>query len=310
MIDASPDASAAPSIPNVTLLADVGHNRGSYVASRVSRQHKILEIGGSYNPVFRKDDGYPDLYTADHDTQANLVAKYRSYHPDPAAADRIQPVDFVATDGNLDAAIGDAHAGTFDIVFSSHNLEHIPNPVAHLRSIERILAPDGMYLLVVPDKRGCFDLIRPLSTPGQWIDAYLDPTPFHTLRTLYDAEGLSVASGDNIVWKADEVLDRIRSASGLPPKDALSLIQRTRTAYRDAHAWVFTPHSCLLILLEMNALGFVGLTPRAVLSDGNGEFVVELVRGGKVSIGNDRRVALMARACREQAEAHMRLPAL
>ncbi|MFD0934805.1 class I SAM-dependent methyltransferase [Methylobacterium trifolii] len=274
----------------------------------MSKDQKLLEIGGSYNPVFSKADGY-DLYTADHDTQDNLVAKYRAYHPDPAAADRIQPVDFVVADGDLDRAIGEEHAGSFDIVFSSHNLEHIPNPIAHLRSIERILAPDGVFLVVVPDKRGCFDLLRPLSTAGQWIEAYLEPQPFHALRTLYDADGYSVASGDKIVWNGDEVFDGVRSASGLSVGDCLDLIRRTRATYRDAHAWVFTPHSCLLMLLEMNALGLVGLYPRAVLSDGNGEFVVELTKSRPVPIGNDRRVALLARACREQAEAHMRLPA-
>jgi SAM-dependent methyltransferase len=292
-------------VPSVTLLADVGHDRSSYIRSRVEKHHKALEIGGSYNPMFRRSEGY-NLYTADHGSQSNLVAKYAASHPggDKYVIDR---VDFIATDGDLNKAIPEEHAGTFDFVLSSHNIEHIPNPIAHLRSVERLLAPDGVFLMVAPDKRGCFDLLRQLTSTGQWLEAYLRPEPFHTPRTRFDCESYSVANHQRITWGNDEVFDHMEIASGLSVDASFAHVRELATEYWDGHAWSFTPHSLLLILLEIQALGLTGLYPHTVVSDGNGEFVVELVRSKPVPIHNTERVRLLALACREQAEAHMRI---
>lgn len=291
----------------VRLLSDLDTDRGGYIHSRVAREAKALEIGGSYNPMFRRNDGY-DLWTADHDTQQNLIAKYNALVPG-ADQYRIEHVDFIATDGNLNTAVPDEHAGTFQFVLSSHNIEHLPNPIAHLRSVERLLAADGAYLMVVPDKRGCFDLLRQMTTTGQWLEAYFRPEPFHTVRTRFDCESYSVGNNGTITWGPQERFDGLQIASGLPLEASYRNVATPVLKYWDGHAWSFTPHSMLLILREIHALGLTGLFPEAVLSDGNGEFIVELVRRPASTISNDERTALLAKACREQAEAHMRIPA-
>lgn len=49
--------------------------------------------------------------------------------------------------------------GTFDLVTMSHVLEHIPSPVAFLRSLRPRLAPGGLLVVEVPDlTRNPFDL--------------------------------------------------------------------------------------------------------------------------------------------------------
>lgn len=291
-------------LAEVTLLASRGYGRHQYIEERVGKHSKMLEIGGSYNPMFRRDAGY-NIFTADHDTQDNLIAKYLSYHPDPTKASQIQHVDFVATDGNLDTAVGSEHAGTFDFCLSSHNIEHIPNPIAHLRSIDRLIKPNGAFLMVVPDKRGCFDILRPMTTTGEWISAYQEPRPFHSKRSRFDYEGMCVGNDGSVTWGPDQVLSNLIIASGMPVINSFEHIQSPVESYTDMHAWTFTPHSMLLILCELNAVGLIGLYPHAIMSDGNGEFVVDLVKCGPIPISNEERLKLLVRACHEQAEAHM-----
>lgn len=45
---------------------------------------------------------------------------------------------------------------TFDVVHSSHLLEHVPNPAAVLREMRRILKPDGLLSLEVPQETRSF----------------------------------------------------------------------------------------------------------------------------------------------------------
>jgi len=55
-------------------------------------------------------------------------------------------------------------AGSYDFVLASHVLEHIANPLQALTEWKRVLAPGGMLLVIVPDKRTTFDHRRPYTS--------------------------------------------------------------------------------------------------------------------------------------------------
>jgi SAM-dependent methyltransferase len=46
---------------------------------------------------------------------------------------------------------------TYDVLLSSHNLEHFANPVKALKEWQRVLKPTGALVLVLPYYRGTFD---------------------------------------------------------------------------------------------------------------------------------------------------------
>lgn len=50
---------------------------------------------------------------------------------------------------------------SYDFLLSSHNLEHIANPLKAVQEWVRVLRKEGVLLLILPDKRYTFDVKRP-----------------------------------------------------------------------------------------------------------------------------------------------------
>lgn len=77
---------------------------------------------------------------------------------------RLVDVDIIA-DGELLEPIFD---GSQDFVIANHFLEHTQNPLLCLSNLLRVLRPDGVLFLALPDKRYTFDIDRPV-TPFEHI---------------------------------------------------------------------------------------------------------------------------------------------
>jgi len=57
-------------------------------------------------------------------------------------------------------------------VVSSHVLEHVANPIKALIEWNRVLRPDGIMYIVVPDRRFTWDSRRELTSVGHMLDDY------------------------------------------------------------------------------------------------------------------------------------------
>jgi SAM-dependent methyltransferase len=53
---------------------------------------------------------------------------------------------------------------TYDVVISSHTLEHVANPLKALNEWVRVLNTNGLLILVLPHRDGTFDHRRPMTT--------------------------------------------------------------------------------------------------------------------------------------------------
>lgn len=67
---------------------------------------------------------------------------------------------FIAEASSLDGI----PSGEYQVLLSSHTLEHVANVLATLREWMRVLTDDGALVLVVPHKDGTFDHRRPVTT--------------------------------------------------------------------------------------------------------------------------------------------------
>ena len=276
-------------------------DRVQRLRSGLDQSMKIMEIGGSYNALVPRSAGY-DTYIVDHATQEELQEKYKDIAPGAT----IERVDCVCNDGNLIAAVPDALHGTFDACLASHVIEHIPNPIAFMRSVERMLKPSGIFTMAVPDKRQCFDFFRPLTGTGNWLQAYLCDASTHSATGHFDFESYTVSHNGTVMWHTQQLNNFSFASRGL--KAAFKIMKEvgesTSGKYVDIHAWVFVPASFSLIMYEAHALGLTTLIPQNLHSQGAGEFIVDLVKDPThPPISDADRIRLMKQAAREQLNA-------
>ena len=136
------------------------------------------------------------------------------------AAAAAPPVTLV--DADLGAGLPFADA-VFDAVFCTEVLEHLKDPVRCLRDIRRVLVPDGVLTLSVPNASGFapFHRLTPL-VPGGWLRGKLLPyehpantdQPIDTCWTFGEIDALVAAGG--FVVEARDGLAYFRYLEMLP----------------------------------------------------------------------------------------------
>lgn len=189
-------------------------------------------------------------------------------------------IHFVGENGNLSVV-----NEKFDIVFSAHVIEHCPDLVEHLQSVSKILNAGGLYVLIIPDKRYCFDYYHPESTISEVIDAFANGRKFPRLADVINFAYTRTHNAAVLHW-----LDYHGERYGYkrqPPVDADAqveimgeyffddgtdasfekfshLVERYSEAlehgsYISAHNWRFTPENFGYIINMLNQLNLVDL---------------------------------------------------
>jgi SAM-dependent methyltransferase len=246
--------------------------RREFVFRTAPRDGTVLEIGPAHNPILPKRDGFRTK-VVDYLDRDGLVEKYREFTEyDP---DDIEPVDYVVAVGEpLTHAIDER----FDLVLASHVLEHSVSVIDFINDCASLLAPGGVVSLIVPDHRYCFDRFRERSGIGRVIDAGGQRRRTHSVGTLAEFSLNAVRHRGATSWKAghrgeyrfvhdlDEVRENIERARG--------------AEYIDVHDWVFSPNYLRLILMDLHALGLIGVREAAFQDTIGHEFFLNLTADG------------------------------
>jgi len=159
---------------------------------------KILEIGPLDRPIFSKQS-YNVKYL-DYFSKSELVESYKNN--ESTIIDNICEVDYVVKDTSYIEKINEK----FDIVVSSHNIEHSPCLITFLNNIYDVLADDGRLFLAIPDYRFCFDTFRNESNIFDILYAYYNkishPTIINVLESkFYTTHNDSVKHWNNFLNK-------------------------------------------------------------------------------------------------------------
>jgi len=302
-------------------------NRIALLQSNKSQNHLGLEIGPYFAPIFPKKDGW-NVRSVDVFKTDELIERAKL---DPSIGENhknIEPVDYIFQGSLLHTVVNDSTSaeaeaissgsGLFDYVVSSHNFEHQPNPIQFLIHCSQLLKLGGSLTLAVPIGTRCFDRMRPLSTTGQIIDAYITnsskPTPGqivdHILNVTSDAN--SDVPIHHKYYRSDQLQMPYATSTQRWNPDFYNWIVSVKDSdhYIDSHCWVFNIHSIELILTDLAMLGILSNMKLAGTWDLGGEFIVNLIKTDEPSNESPNRCALSTEANHYYASDIIRLKPL
>lgn len=247
-------------------IATVFGTRQTFL-DQVGPDDQVLEIGPFVNPLMSG----PNVKYLDILSREELLSRALSCGLEtrrlPEHIHYVGPLDVV-----------DAQ---FDVVISSHSVEHQPDLIYHLQQVGRVLHRGGRYFMMIPDKRYCFDHFLPESTIADVLEAHAERRQRHTLGSVIEHFALTTHDSAIRHWNCDhgEPFPDDHSAR---IDSAIELYKRAAGSYIDVHAWYFTPLSFFRIVNALFERKLSPLYPEAVfptLRD-TSEFFGVLVREG------------------------------
>jgi predicted SAM-dependent methyltransferase len=246
--------------------------REQKILQSIDKSGRGLEVGPSYNPVAPKSEGW-NVEIVDHLDADGLRRKYTAWSIDTS---KIEDVDHIIKDRSLAETVG--KRDHFDFVIASHVIEHTPDLISFLQDCQTLLKPDGILSLVVPDKRYCFDVFKPMTSTGMVFQAYLEKRKQHSPGTVFDFYAYHVMLGEQLLWftRATEELRLIHDV-----QQSADLTRRYIESgeFIDVHSWHFTPTSFLLLLQDLSEMKLINLGVASSYPTEGFEFFVTLKKG-------------------------------
>jgi predicted SAM-dependent methyltransferase len=228
-----------------------GSTRRQLITEMIDRKAKLLnhikpssqdglEIGPLATPTLTKSECGGRIKYIDHATTGELREKYR--HNAFVKIEDIVDVDFLWGQKTLSEAVS---CTRFDYVIASHVIEHVPDMIGWLNEIAEILKEHGILSLAIPDKRFTFDILREISTPGQFIEDFILHRRHPSPQATFDHVAKYVTIDIKDVWDGKVSIRNLVHANTL--QQAYQLVEDSLVAdqYYDVHVSIFTPASFL-----------------------------------------------------------------
>ncbi len=234
----------------------------------INANQRTLEIGPFANPLISGINAfYFDVLSSDELVSRALEHGLPTY--------RIpKKIHYVSNDLN---SIPD----TFENIISSHVIEHQPDLIAHLQSIEKLLSNEGRYFLCVPDKRFCFDHNLNESTIADILQAFQEKRVVHSLKSVIEHRCLTAHNNPQIYWANS--MEKIWPDKATPESllNAINEFESSFGSYIDVHALYFTPSSFFKIMNLLLGLNLTTLKVERIYPTklNNNEFWVILKKG-------------------------------
>ena len=220
------------------------------VLETVRDTQAILEIGPFYNPMLRGHNvSYFDVLSREE-----MVARLEGTPGSDVLQAQIPHIHYVSKTGDLSIV-----EGTFDHVISSHNIEHQCDLVRHLEQIHRLLRPGGLFLIICPDKRFCFDHFLSESNLAMVLVAHHENRQRHSGQSGLEHRVLLGQNDSMRHWHGDHGAPSIRE-----DPNARQRVEQVVQAYDngdspDVHAWQFTPDSFRAMMEDLYRLQYISL---------------------------------------------------
>jgi SAM-dependent methyltransferase len=240
-----------------------------------SSENLGLEIGPNIAPLFSKREGFNVEYIETLSTN-ELKKRCQDADKNPEV---VEEIDYVFKRGkNLVDTVN--KKDYYDYVVSSHVIEHIPDLIYHFQEVSTILKESGLLALIIPDKKLCFDYLKPRTTLGQVLQAYLEKRTEPPLSSCIDEirYGTRLKNTGKGAWDIDD------SGSLSPKYDDYynkleKMLSNTDTVFpknSSVHTWFFTCDSFLSIFNDLQKLNLIDFDLIDLHPTGHMDFIVIL----------------------------------
>ena len=254
--------------------------RKEKILARISKQDKGLEIAPYHSPLAARSEGY-NVRILDVFDQDELKGRALS---DPLIPDEligaVEEVDYVGSATEIAKLIPSEEHASFDYIVSSHNFEHLANPIKFLQGCEMLLKQGGVLTMAVPDARACFDYFRPRTVLGEWLEAYFEDRQKPSHRQLFDSRAYMSfrrkGNQEQHAFHGDAGLNSMVLKGDLSKEFEAWKARADDGPYEDAHCTVMTPETLRLLLTEAQMLGLVKLDIVEISAPIAHEFYVRL----------------------------------
>ena len=164
----------------------------------------------------------------------------------------------------------------FKFVVSCHSIEHQLSFVDHLNEVYNVLEDGGYYVLIVPDKRYCFDHFISETDLSEILEDYYRKKTNHSVKSLIEHRCYTTHNDCKRHWLGDNGnMNVIQNKFSL--KYTLEEYHSKKNSYIDIHNYQFTPDSfkeifTKLVFLELTKFTIEEIYP--TLRNSNEFFVV------------------------------------
>ena len=244
-----------------------------------------LEVAPYFNPALPKAAGNTVLIVDVFDTE---TLRARALLDPNIPDDRISEIEEVDIVGDA-SGIGElmaSHAltGKVSFIVSSHNFEHLPNPIRFLRGVQDALKPGGILSMAIPDFRATFDHFRSPTRLVDWLEAYHNHHAQPTSNSIFDlaTNAAEFPIGTTLAGSADwRTFDPQKTRLSGNLRDAYEDWTAARTEIRDyvdTHVSVISDLHFRLMVEDLRHLGLIDLEILEITNNHGHEFFAHLRR--------------------------------
>lgn len=204
-----------------------------------------LEIAPYHNPVLKNSKTF-DVYSK------NKLIELCQKDYNINSCDKIKDVDFVDEKGDLSSIKNE----TFDLILSSHCLEHTVDLITHLEQVLSLLKNQGHYICFVPHRLYCFDHYKQPKSAADVLEAYYTKRKLPTLKTFLETAIYTAHNDPTSHWKGIH-----GNWNSFDKKSIENLVEHyekitKEEQYTSLHNWQFTLQEFISVFSILKQLEF------------------------------------------------------
>lgn len=217
------------------------------VLQTINVPFNCLEISPFYCPLLS-----PPSKTFDVLTKSELI---KLCEGDSNISDKcvnIRDVDYVSSTGDLRTI-----NTMFDLVVSSHCIEHTPDLLQHLSDVEYLLNEHGQYVCFIPHRLYTFDHYKPCKSAADVLEAHILQKKRPSLKTFIETQLYTTHNDCSRHWKNDNGSWNTFNRSDLDNLVEAYRIKELNQEYTSLHNWHFTLQEFLCVFAILKQLQYL-----------------------------------------------------